>query len=201
MNDVDKSMNDMDKSMNDMGKSMNDMGKSMNDMGKSMNDMGKSMNDMGKSMNDMGKSMNDMGKSMNDMGKSMNDMGKSMNDMGKSMNDMGKSMNIWVIPSILKHNKTLPKHAYTVVGMYYAAKTGSFIRFLISTIMLLEHIETETEWPQFWRQHFQIHVLVWKLLHFDSNLIEIRFQWSNKQYASFGGSDDNSTPNRRQIDK
>ena len=128
----------------------------MNDMDKSMNDMDKSMNDMGKSMNDMGKSMNDMGKSMNDMGKSMNDMGKSMNDMGKSMNDMGKSMNIWVIPSILKHNKTLPKHACTIVGMYYAAKTGSFIRFLISTIMLLEHIETETEWPQFWRQHFQI---------------------------------------------
>ena len=30
-------------------------------------------------------------------------------------------------------------------------------------------IEAETKWPPFCRRHFQIHFLLWKLLHFDSN--------------------------------
>ena len=41
------------------------------------------------------------------------------------------------------------------------------------------HIQPETKWSVFYRRHFQINFLEWNL-YFDSNFIEICFQWSSQ---------------------
>ena len=46
------------------------------------------------------------------------------------------------------------------------------------------HMEAETKWSPFCRQHFQSHFLEWKLLCFDSNFTGICYQGSNRRLAS-----------------
>ena len=47
---------------------------------------------------------------------------------------------------------------------------------MISDIQSIEfkHIETETKWPPFCRQHFWMYLLEWKCMNFDYNLTEVR---------------------------
>ena len=40
------------------------------------------------------------------------------------------------------------------------------------SVHLLQHIEAETRWPTFCRQHFQVHFLEWRYMNFDWYFIE-----------------------------
>ena len=60
------------------------------------------------------------------------------------------------------------------------------------------HIEAETKWPPFSRQHFQMHFLEWKYVNFYWDFTEVCSQGSIQQYSSIG-SDNGFAPTRRQA--
>ena len=62
----------------------------------------------------------------------------------------------------------------------------------------IQQTDTKTKWSPFRRRIFCTHFRKWKLLYFDSNLIEVCSQGSNWQCVLIG-SDNGLEPNRRQA--
>ena len=106
--------------------------------------------------------------------------------------------NVWKMAVILSQRQH-------VKLKYVSWLTHSILHFTLCVFlpflwlyMHSQHIEAETKWLSFCKQHFQVNFLVWKLLNIHSIFIEISSPGCDYPYANID-SDNGLAPNRRQA--
>ena len=88
-------------------------------------------------------------------------------------------------------------HYYNPLAMKLYLSSALLHQFVHDVPSYL-HIEAQTKWPPFPRQHFQMHFLEWKCMNFHYDFIEVCSLGSNLQYSSID-SDNGFAPARRQA--
>ena len=82
--------------------------------------------------------------------------------------------------------KAKPRKQYHVLD-YTPVKVYDI---LMSSLLKILQLNTETKWPIFPRRHFQVNFLEWKCVNFDQDSTDVCSQGSNLQYCSISSDND-----------